>query len=183
MKKAAARSASPQGRSAKQGGVPPVARTVGPTLNELKSRVFEYQLPVVVWLVINFLFSTDAFSSNETSKVIVPVLTYLFPSFSAERIDFWHLVIRKMGHVSEYFILAVLAYRCFKYDETDPVETRIRTIVFVFFAALMDEWHQRFTASRGASIVDVGYDCLGAVWALWLITLYETWRLHSYPIL
>jgi len=156
---------------------------VGPALKELKDQVFEYQLPVVVWLVITFLFSTDAFSSNETSKVIVPVLTYLFLNISPEQIEFWHFTIRKMGHTTDYFILAVLAYRCFRSDETDPVETRIKTIGFVFLAALMDEWHQRFTASRGASIVDVGYDCLVAVWALWLITVYETWRLRSHSTL
>jgi len=149
----------------------------------VKIRFFEYQLPVLVWLMLIFLFSTDAFSAKETSSIIVPVLTYLFPAFSPEQIDFWHLAIRKFGHVTEYFILAVLAYRCFKYEQTDLIDTRVKTITFVFLAALSDEGHQWFTASRGASIVDVGYDCLGAVWALWLITIYETRRLHSHSIL
>jgi VanZ family protein len=141
---------------------------------------FEYQLPVLVWLMTMFIFSTDAFSSNETSKIIVPALTYLFPKLSSDQIDFWHIFIRKCGHISEYFILTVLAFRSFKYEEIDPL---IRTMTFVLMAALLDEWHQSFTASRGASIVDVGYDCVGGVLALWLITAYETWRLRSHSIL
>jgi VanZ family protein len=59
----------------------------------------------------------------------------------------------------------------------------LRTMTFVFTTALLDEWHQSFTASRGASLVDVGYDCVGGVLALWLITTYETWRLRSHSIL
>ena len=149
----------------------------------MKNGFLEYQLPVVLWLLVTFFFSTDAFSSNETSRIIVPVLTFLFPSFSSEQIDFWHLAIRKSGHITEYFIFAVLAYRCFTYEHTDLIESRVKTITFVLLAALLDEWHQRFTLSRGASIVDVGYDCLGAVWALWIITTYETWRLRSHSIL
>ena len=144
---------------------------------------FEYQLPVLVWLMTMFFFSTDAFSANETSRFIVPALTFFFPALSHDQIDFWHIVIRKCGHVSEYFILTMLAYRSFRYEEFDTPVTKLRTMTFVLMAALLDEWHQSFTASRGASIVDVGYDCVGGVLALWLITTYETWRLRSHSIL
>ena len=148
-----------------------------------EARFFEYQLPIVLWLVVTFIFSTDAFSADQTSRFIDPVLWYLFPGFSDQQIHFWHFVIRKVGHITEYFILALLAYRCVGHEESDLIETRLKTIAFVLMAALLDEWHQRFTAARGPSIVDVGYDCLGAVWALWLINIYETRYLHSHSIL
>jgi VanZ family protein len=149
----------------------------------LKTRFLEYHLPVLLWLVITFVFSTDAFSSNETSQFIVPALAYFFPTLSTEQFDFWHLAIRKLGHITEYFILAFLAYRCLRHEHGDGIEVKVRTIAFVVLAAMLDEWHQTFTAFRGPSIVDVGYDCFGAVWALWLITTYETWRLRSHSIL
>jgi VanZ family protein len=107
----------------------------------------------------------------------------MFPGFSPEQIDFWHIAIRKLGHITEYSILALLAYRCLRHDEGDLLESRTKTIGFVLVAALLDEWHQWFTAFRGPSIVDVGYDCFGAVCALWLVNLYETWRLRSHSIL
>jgi len=149
----------------------------------VRLRFFEYQLPVVLWLFSIFFFSTDPFSQNETSKIIVPVLVFLFPTISHEQTDFWHLVIRKLGHVTEYAVLATLAYRCFKSEPISLSDTRVRTILFVVLAALMDEWHQSFTAFRDASIMDVGYDCLGGVWALGLIGVYETWRIRSHSIL
>ena len=130
-----------------------------------------------------FFFSTDAFSANETSKIIVPALTYFFPTLSNDQIDFWHIFIRKCGHVSEYFVLTLLAFRSFYYEEYDSPLTKLRTMTFVLSAALVDEWHQSFTAWRGASIVDVGYDCVGGVLALWLIGAYETWRLRSHSVL
>src|SRR5437868_989421 len=113
--------------------------------------------------MLTFLFSTDTFSSQHTSTFIVPALTYFFPALSYDDIDFWHIFLRKIGHISEYFVLAALAYRCFRYEEIDPLETRVKTIAFVLLAALLDEWHQHFIPSRGSSIVDVGYDCIGAV--------------------
>src|SRR5947207_10630398 len=105
---------------------------------------FEYQLPVLVWLMTQFYFSTDAFSSNETSKFIVPALTFFFPTLSNVQIDFWHLFIRKCGHVSEYFVLTMLAFRSFHYEEFDPPVTKLRTMAFVLSAALVVEWHQSF---------------------------------------
>ena len=149
----------------------------------MRLRFFEYQLPVVLWLFAIFFFSTDPFSKNETSKIIVPVLVFLFPTISHEQTDFWHLAIRKSGHVTEYAVLAILAYRCFNSEHISLSDSRVRTILFVVLAALMDEWHQSFTAFRGASIFDVGYDCLGGVWALVLIGVYETWRIRSHSIL
>src|SRR5215470_12165200 len=91
----------------------------------------EYQLPILVWLMTMFFFSTDAFSANETSKIIVPALTFFFPTLSTEQIDFWHIFIRKFGHVSEYFILTMLAFRSFHYEEYNPLLTKLRTMTFV----------------------------------------------------
>ena len=145
--------------------------------------ILEYWAPLLLWLITIFSFSTDAFSSGETSKIIVPILTFLFPHLSAHEIDVWHTVIRKCDHVTEYFILAVLAYRTIQLDRPNLRGAKLWTVVFVLLAALSDELHQLFTASRSASIIDVGYDCLGAVWALWLIRPYETRRLRSHSIL
>src|SRR3989442_9748121 len=98
---------------------------------------FEYQLPVVVWLLLIFFLSTDAFSTLETSKFIVPALRYAFPGLSYEQIQFWHLVIRKLAHMAEDGILAVLAYRCFKNRQTDLGDSKLSTIGFVLMAVLI----------------------------------------------
>jgi VanZ family protein len=149
----------------------------------VKKLIVEYWTPILVWLLAMFFFSTDAMSSSETSRFIVPILTFFFPGLSPGEIELWHGVIRKFAHVSEYFILTVLVYRSIKRELPDLVEAKLRSIVFIVLVALFDELHQRFTASRTASIVDVGYDCLGGVGALWLITTYESWRLRPHSVL
>lgn len=145
--------------------------------------VFEYWTPLLVWLLTMFFFSTDLMSSSETSKFIVPILTFVFPGLSPGEITLWHGVIRKLAHIAEYFILAVLVYRSLKYEHPDLMDATMRAISFVVSIALLDEFHQSFTAYREASIVDVGYDCVGGVWALWVMTSYEIRRLRSYSIL
>ena len=149
----------------------------------MKKLVLEYWTPAVLWLVMMYFFSTDMMSSGETSQFIVPMLTFFFPGLSPAQINLWHGVIRKLAHVTEYFILASLLYRCLTFDHPNRINAKLRTIIFITLAALIDELHQSFTASRTASIVDVGYDCLGGVWALWLITMYELRRLRPRSIL
>jgi VanZ family protein len=130
-----------------------------------------------------FFFSTDVFSSSQTSRIILPILTFFFPGLSPDQLDLWHGVIRKLAHITEYFILALFTYRSIRYDETDPAQAKLRTMTFVVLAASLDEIHQRFTAFRTPSPVDVGYDCLGAVGALWLITTYEIRHLRPHSFL
>jgi VanZ family protein len=149
----------------------------------VKKLVVEYWIPIIVWLIVMFVFSTDMMSSSETSRFIVPVLKFLFPGLTEPGISFWHAVIRKLGHVTEYFILATFVYRALKYERPSLLDAKLRTIVFVACAALFDEFHQSFVPSRTATIIDVGYDCLGGVWALWMIAAYEFRRLRSHPIL
>ena len=149
----------------------------------MKKLIVEYWIPIVAWLLVMFLFSTDMMSSSETSRFIVPALKFLFPGLTESGISFWHGVIRKLAHVTEYFILATFVYRALKFERPNLIDAKLRTIVFVALAALLDEFHQSFVPSRTATIIDVGYDCLGGVWALWMIAVYEFRRLRSHTLL
>jgi VanZ family protein len=145
----------------------------------VKKLALEYWVPLLIWILAIYNFSTDAFSSVETSKIIIPILKFFFPHLTSPELDLWHGVIRKLAHITEYFILTLLVYRSLKHEQLDPIQVKLTTITFVTLAAGFDELHQRFTASRTPSPVDVAYDCFGAVCALWLITTYETWRLRT----
>ena len=149
----------------------------------MKKLVLEYWTPLLLWLILLLVFSTDSFSPDETSKIVVTLLRAVFPGLSPDQLLFWHSVIRKTAHVTGYFVLAVFTYRCLKREQHDLMQPKLLTLCLVVFAAGFDEIHQGFTLFRAASAVDVGYDCLGAVLALRLITTYETRRLRSHPIL
>ena len=89
-----------------------------------------------------------------------------------------HGLIRKSGHVTEYFILAGLVLRAFC---AGAISTLTRKQIFysllvVALYASSDEFHQSFVATRTASIIDVGIDTIGGVLA---IIIAELWRLAT----
>lgn len=102
---------------------------------------------------------------------------------SLGQIDFWHEVIRKLGHITEYSILAALVYRSLKREALNFTQPKAWSMIFIILAALVDEYHQTFVPSRGPSLIDVGYDSFGGLLSLWLIALYETRHLRSHPLL
>jgi len=134
-------------------------------------RVLEYWCPLLMWIAVTYLFSMDNFSSGETSRFILPLLHFFFPGLSPDQLVFWHGVVRKLGHVTEYTVLGFLSYRAIKLDHSDVATAKVLTFVFVLLAAGIDEFHQSLTASRSASLVDVGYDGAGGLLALGINTV------------
>lgn len=116
-----------------------------------------------------FWFSTDNFSSTNTTPVFGSLLTSLVPDIPAEQIELFHLLIRKLGHWSEYFILAVLVLRAL--ISSNLGWRPIVTAAFVFLYASSDEWHQSFVPSRSASFADVLLDTFGGICGVLLMFL------------
>jgi VanZ family protein len=127
-------------------------------------------------LLIQYTFSTGSFSSDETSRFIVPLLKVVLRNPTAEQLLFWHHVIRKAAHVTEYCILGLLVYRAFKVDVTNSLKLGILTLIFVAVAATLDEFHQSFVPTRGSSMFDVGWDCIGGLIAIMLLWISKAVR-------
>jgi VanZ family protein len=140
------------------------------------TRITHYWIPVLVMLMIQYTFSTNSFSSDETSRFVVPLLKVLLRNPTAEQLMFWHHVVRKAAHVTEYCILGLLVYRAFKVDITKPLKLGILTLIFVAVAATLDEFHQSFVPSRGSSVFDVGWDCIGGLIAIMLVWIWRAFR-------
>jgi VanZ family protein len=140
------------------------------------TRITHYWIPVLLMLMIQYTFSTSAFSSDETSKFVVPLLKVLLRNPSGEQLLFWHHVVRKAAHVTEYCILGLLVFRAFKVDIAKPSKIGILTVMFVAVAATLDEFHQSFVPSRGSSIFDVGWDCIGGLIAIMLLWIWRAFR-------
>lgn len=127
-------------------------------------------------LVLQFVFSTDWFSSDHTSRFILPLLKFLLPQFGMDQLIFLHHVIRKAGHVTEYCVLGILLYRAVQRDIRNPVTVRILTLAGIAGAAAMDELHQSFVPARTSSIGDIGFDCIGGVCAILLMAVWRITR-------
>jgi VanZ family protein len=132
--------------------------------------------PPVVWMVIISGFSTDSFSTDQTSRLILPFLHWLLPSATPETLALLHGGIRKAAHLTEYGILALLWYRALRRIGTGW-QTRAGLIALTIAAAFggLDELHQAWVPSRTASIVDVGWDSMGAALALTMVSVLQ-WR-------
>ena len=124
---------------------------------------------MLVWILVIFFFSTDSFSSGETSRIIAPVLKFLFPFLSAEQLHVAHVICRKAGHVLEYFVLGVLAWRATTSTPYARFRPELLTVGLVLAVALSDEFHQSFVPSRTSALGDVGFDFLGGVIGLLLM--------------
>ena len=132
-------------------------------------RFLKYWLPLLIWVCVIFLGSTDALSAEHTSRFIVPFLLWLKPGMSPDRILFILIVMRKSAHVSEYAILALLLWRALRSDPTLCTKTSMLFGTVLFACAIFaasDEFHQSFVKSRTPSVRDVMLDVGGAVFAL-----------------
>jgi len=144
----------------------------------LKSPFLKYWLPSFFWISIIFWMSTGTFSADQTSRFIGPLLHFLFSTLPEPDIERLHLMIRKAGHVSEYFILGLLFFRGVRGNA--PQRWRLRwaltTILSVVLFALSDEYHQSWVATRTASLVDVSIDSAGGILSQIAIYLYVKMR-------
>ena len=128
-------------------------------------RFLSRYLPLVVWLAFISFASTDSFNASNTSRIIGPLVLWLFPSTSAETLATIQFFTRKLAHFTEYAILGFLAARAFR---TSPRWFVISAILIVVYA-LLDEYHQSFVPSRTASIFDSFIDMAGGITALLIV--------------
>ena len=108
------------------------------------------------------VFDTIAFFSKHRSFGGLrhcPVVS--FPGGS--QIETINLFVRKLGHWSEYFLLAILVLRALDRNAADrsALRSSVVTVVWVFLYAVTDEFHQYFVPSRMASFADVLLDSFG----------------------
>ena len=125
-------------------------------------------LPLIAWLAVISVASSDNFSAANTSRIIGPLILWLFPHTSPETMAMIHFITRKIAHFTEYAILGFLAARAFSTSPTDAIRQRwfLLSVSLIVVYALFDEYHQSFVPSRTASIFDSLIDIAGGLTAL-----------------
>jgi len=138
---------------------------------------FKYWLPVLIWLGFIFIGSTDVLSAEQTSRFLVPFLRWLKPDISAEVLLRIHFLVRKLGHVTEYAILAALLWRALRGGKNLRAKMSIlfltASTACAIFAAT-DEFHQSFVPSRTAAVGDVFIDICGALIGLMICVMFSS---------
>jgi VanZ family protein len=132
-----------------------------------------YWWPALVWAVVISAFSTGVFTSDNTGHVIIPILRFFVPHASAETLDFLHHIIRKCGHLTEYFILSMLILRGMRAGQKALyLRWALVTILIVACYAALDEYHQSFVPGRTAAVGDVLIDTTGGIAAQIVASLF-----------
>lgn len=129
-------------------------------------------MAVLVWMGVIFMASTDTLSAAHTSRLIEPLLRWLFSNrLSPTTFEEIHFYIRKLGHVTEYAILAALVWNALRRSFPAFREAFVGRLAALFAAcyAAADEFHQSFVPSRTASVRDVLIDVSGALLGLVLV--------------
>ena len=114
---------------------------------------------LILWMI--FIFKMSGFNASESSgqsSIIVDFITKILNIQNTEIITF---IIRKLAHITEYFILAILSYNVFKDYKIKNIF--IITILFCTFYACTDEIHQMFIPGRSGNIIDVLIDGFGSL--------------------
>jgi VanZ family protein len=135
------------------------------------SRVLSRYLPLVAWLVFISFASSASFSAGNTSRIIGPLILWLFPDTSPESLAVVHGVTRKLAHFAEYAVLGFLAARAFRTSPGPKLRRRwfLVSVTLIVTYALIDEYHQSFVPSRTASLLDSLIDIAGGLTALALV--------------
>lgn len=123
-------------------------------------------VPLILWIGLIFFLSSSQGSFTETSRIIRPLLEFLFPTASPEAITFYHGVLRKLAHFTEYAILGFLSMRAFA-----PGRPVLASSVILIGVAAIDEINQSFNPSRTGSAVDVLLDLSGGLVAILVVVL------------
>jgi VanZ family protein len=120
-------------------------------------------LPPLAWSALIAWFSGAGCSAASTASLLEPWLRAMFPWVAPEQIAALHWLLRKMGHVFEYAVLALLWSRALAETETTPWR---RPLLLAALTAALDEAHQATTHVREGSVADVVLDVVAAVAAL-----------------
>lgn len=121
-------------------------------------------------------------SFQHSSRIIGPLLHWLFPQLPAATVHAVVVAVRKTAHVTEYAVLVLLLLRALRAREVPQSRAwswpqASRALLLVILYAASDEFHQAFVPSREASVADVLIDTSGAALGLIILWLLKGVRL------
>lgn len=150
-----------------------------------KKSTFWAWAPVIGWLAILLVESSDLGSSERTASLLWKMWTTLLGTPDRGTFDLVHHVLRKTGHFTGYGILSLLIFRAVRlvWRNRHMIMARGReyywqlrwaavAMIGTLLAASADEIHQGFNPHRTSRWQDVVIDCSGALALQIILFLY-----------
>jgi len=137
-------------------------------------KMFKPWMPVILWMGFIFAMSSSLGSSANSSRILEPLVRLIMPDATPEQFEFVHFIVRKLGHLSEYAVLALLVFRALKLTLRSPLgkfswRTASLALLITTAYAATDEWHQSFVPGRTPAIGDVMIDSSGGLLSLLIV--------------
>jgi VanZ family protein len=127
----------------------------------------KYFIPSIIVMSIIFTASHDPasgeksdFITNLLNKVIYQISNYKLSVEDKINISFF---VRKLAHMTEYFILNLSYYYSFNSISENKKRNILICFLLTVFYACTDEYHQTFIEGRVGTIKDVFIDSTGAL--------------------
>ncbi|NNF00142.1 MAG: VanZ family protein [Pyrinomonadaceae bacterium] len=137
-------------------------------------RIFRY-VPLFVVIAMILFASTTQASMSKTSRIIRPLLEFLFPQTPEPTLVIYHGYIRKFAHFAEYAVLGFFASRAFWHSKKKSLRENwyLAAFALVLIVASFDELNQSFNPSRTGSVNDVLLDCFGGAFLIGSLMFYK----------
>jgi VanZ family protein len=131
------------------------------------NRLWRYA-PLVAWMSLVLFASTGTMSAANTSRIIEPLLHWLFPRISESSVATIHFAVRKCAHFTEYAILSLFAARAFLPSSKVFLRRHwlVSALMLVICVSLADEFNQSFNPARTGTIRDSALDTFGGACTL-----------------
>lgn len=122
-------------------------------------------LLVILWTILIFIMSSfNSTDSSNQSNFIVNIISNIF---NINNIELLSLIIRKLAHFTEYFILGLLVYNMiYSYNKKKYI-----AIIICILYAISDEIHQLFIPGRSCQILDMLIDSIGSTSGIYFLYL------------
>ncbi len=146
-----------------------------------KNRSFKKLIPwllIILWMAVIYRFSAEEGTvsggrSKNIAKAVQQTVKLLPDSLKSGRqgVNTIEFVIRKSGHVLEYFVLSLLILTAIARNKKYKKLAYILAFLIPMIYAILDEYHQTFIPWRDGKLSDVFIDGAGVVLGIFTYTI------------
>lgn len=131
-----------------------------------------YLIPALLWETIIILLTLQPadVSSNLSGGITLILYNIIKQIGSSISMETFHLVIRKLAHFTEYFILGLLTFLALVPYTISFKQKLIVIFGYGFIFASLDETIQLFVEGRAGSVRDVLIDSAGVLFSIMITT-------------
>ena len=128
-------------------------------------------------------FSGETFSAGGTSRILTPLLRWIYPEIDYQQLRSAHFFVRKCAHLTEYAVLALLAARALRITlDLSLLRIALLTLLLVLAVSGVDEARQAVLPTRTGSFADVALDFVGGAVGVALIVAFHRWLGVGAPV-